>query len=140
MLHWDGLGRQLRFEGPVVRAPAAESDAYFATRPWRSQLNAWASQQSRPIASPEALERQAQQCARNLGLPDPLGADGPTEFGTSVARPVCWGGFRLWFEAVEFWVEGDSRFHDRIRYERLLRVQDAHAFAAGPWTHQRLQP
>jgi len=140
VLHWDRLGRQLRFEGPVVRAPAAESDAYFATRPWLSQLNAWASQQSRPIDSPAELDRRAQAHARALGLPDPLRSDLPQEVTTMVPRPACWGGFRLWFEAVEIWLEGENRFHDRIRYERRLHARDAHTFVAGPWTHQRLQP
>jgi pyridoxamine 5'-phosphate oxidase len=140
VLHWDLLGRQLRFEGPIVRAPAADSDLYFATRPWRSQLNAWASQQSQPIDSPEALDRRAQSHARALGLPDPLNADAPQDVATIVARPACWGGFRLWFESVEIWLEGQNRFHDRIRYERCLDAQDSHTFATGPWTHQRLQP
>ena len=60
-LHWDSLGRQLRFEGRVVRAPAAESDAYFRLRPWRSQLNAWTSEQSQPIAAPALLEQRARE-------------------------------------------------------------------------------
>ena len=59
ILHWDERGRQVRFEGSVVRSPAEESDDYFASRPRRSQLNAWSSEQSRPIDDPTELERRA---------------------------------------------------------------------------------
>jgi pyridoxamine 5'-phosphate oxidase len=109
-----------------VRSPAAESDAYFATRPWRSQLNALSSEQSRPLADPAALEQRAAQ----------LAASGARTF----ARPESWGGFRLWFDAVELWVEGTDRFHERVRYERELTHHDADGFMAGTWRWQRLQP
>ena len=126
VLYWHELGRQIRFEGPVMRSPAAESDAYFATRPWRSQLNALASEQSRPLADPTILERRAAELAAK---------------GTrTLARPELWGGFRLWFDAIELWVEGADRFHERVRYERELTLQDADGFVAGPWRWQRLQP
>jgi pyridoxamine 5'-phosphate oxidase len=126
VLYWHELGRQIRFEGPVMRSPAAESDAYFATRPWRSQLNALASEQSRPLADPTILERRAAE----------LAAKGARTF----ARPELWGGFRLWFDAIELWVEGADRFHERVRYERELTLQDADGFVAGSWRWQRLQP
>ncbi len=67
MLYWQSLGRQVRFEGPVVRSPAAESDAYFASRPVRSQVNAWSSEQSRPLANPADLDAAAERAARDLG-------------------------------------------------------------------------
>jgi pyridoxamine 5'-phosphate oxidase len=124
VLYWHELGRQVRFEGRVVRSPAAESDGYFASRAAASQVNAWSSQQSRPLADPAALEERAAQFAGVKNL----------------QRPDYWGGFRLWFDAVELWVEGQDRFHERVRYERGLAARDAHSFDTEPWTWQRLQP
>lgn len=105
-LYWPNTGRQLRFEGRIERSPAAESDAYFATRPRLSQLNAWASEQSRPI---EAPERMAERLAERSD-----------EFGpaATIPRPPGWGGYRLFIDAIEFWIEGADRFHERLRYER----------------------
>ena len=129
VLYWHELGRQVRFEGVVVRSPPAESDAYFATRPWRSQLNALSSEQSRPLDDPALLERRAAKIAADAG-----GA------AKRLPRPDFWGGYRLWFEAVELWVEGHDRFHERVRYERQLERRDEHSFTAGRWLKQRLQP
>jgi pyridoxamine 5'-phosphate oxidase len=135
VLHWDGLGRQVRFEGPVVRSPAEESDAYFASRPLLSRLNAWSSEQSRPLAAMADLDAAAERAARKLGIaPDGSSATRP------VPRPEFWGGYRLWFDAVELWAEGANRFHERLRYRRELERSDAYAFRATPWTVQRLQP
>lgn len=106
-LYWPEAGRQLRFEGQVERSPAAESDAYFALRPRPSQLNAWASEQSRPIDSPAAMDQRLEmRRAEFAGQP-------------SIPRPPGWGGYRLAIEAVEFWVAGEDRFHERIHYRRL---------------------
>jgi pyridoxamine 5'-phosphate oxidase len=127
VLYWHELGRQIRFEGRVVRSPAAESDAYFASRPLASQINAWSSEQSRPLTDLSALEERAAKVAGNA-------ADG------ALPRPELWGGFRLWLDAVELWVEGRDRFHERLRYERTLDAKDAHSFAVGRWSSQRLQP
>lgn len=105
-LYWPDAGRQLRFEGRVERSPAAESDAYFASRPRLSQLNAWASVQSRPIESPELMrDRLKAQAAAFSGA-------------EKLPRPQGWGGYRLLIEALEFWLEGTDRFHERLRYER----------------------
>jgi pyridoxamine 5'-phosphate oxidase len=128
VLYWNELGRQVRFEGPVVRSPDAESDAYFATRPLASQVNAWSSEQSRPLADPAALEERA------------AALFGGRQAGQSLPRPGFWGGFRLWLDAMELWVEGRDRFHERVRYERALQARDAHTFHPGSWTWQRLQP
>ena len=128
VLYWHELGRQVRFEGPVVRSPDAESDAYFASRPIPSQINAWSSEQSRPLAD-SARSRSARQRSR-------VGHSA----GKSLPRPEFWGGFRLWLEGIELWVEGRNRFHERVRYERRLDARDAHSFAAGRWNSQRLQP
>jgi pyridoxamine 5'-phosphate oxidase len=126
VLYWHELGRQLRFEGIVVRSPATESDAYFATRARRSQVNAWCSEQSRPLADPGLLERRAATLVAER--PGPL------------PRPDTWGGYRLWLDAVELWVEGEDRFHERVRYERALEQRDATSFSASRWQWQRLQP
>lgn len=134
--YWPELGRQVRFEGTVVRSPSHESDAYFATRHWRSQLNAWSSEQSRPLAQLGDLDRRAERQASELGFD---AARGPTD-AASIPRPAHWGGYRLWLDALERWVEGASRFHERVRYERPLTPRDAQTFDAGRWSSQRLQP
>jgi pyridoxamine 5'-phosphate oxidase len=128
VLYWHELGRQVRFEGRVVRSPAVESDRYFASRAPASQVNACSSEQSRPLADPAALEERAARIAATRTA------------GQGLVRPAHWGGFRLWFEAIELWVEGENRFHERVRYERKLDVRDAHSFDAGRWNWQRLQP
>ena len=137
VVHWDNAGRQLRFEGRVVQSPAAESDAYFQNRPWLSQLNAWASDQSEPIADQAAMLAQARQRAARLGFE--VGDDlAPADATSSMPRPEHWGGYRLWLSAVEFWVHGDGRFHERLRYERALSEADQPQ--APDWSVTRLQP
>ncbi len=140
VLHWDKLGRQIRFEGPVVRAPKEQSDDYFATRPTGSQLNAWVSEQSRPLDDGTDLARRTREKAHELGLAAAPDDGGAPESGVRVPRPPFWGGYRFWFAAVELWLEGEDRFHSRLRYERALTPIDAYEFAAGPWTCRRLQP
>ena len=127
VLYWHELGRQVRFEGPAVRSPASESDAYFATRPTPSQVNAWSSEQCRPLPDPAALEERAAKVASKVAA-------------GQLARPDSWGGFRLWLESIELWVEGRDRFHERVRYERRLDARDAYTFETGRWAWQRLQP
>jgi pyridoxamine 5'-phosphate oxidase len=127
VLYWHELGRQVRFEGPVVRSPDAESDAYFARRPTASQINAWSSEQSRPLPDPAALKERAAKVASRVAA-------------GQLPRPDSWGGFRLWLESVELWVEGRDRFHERVRYQRHLDARDAYTFETGRWTWQRLQP
>src|SRR5579863_5823240 len=70
VMHWDALHRQVRIEGGVVTAPSADSDAYFASRPWQSRLGAWASSQSAPIGSRKDLETAVTAAARRFGTPD----------------------------------------------------------------------
>jgi len=143
VMHWDKLGKQVRLEGTAVRSPGEESDDYFATRSWQSQLNAWVSDQSQPLSDPSDLSQRASEKARQLGLPDPM-ATAPREpeesAQTRLARPPFWGGYRLWFAAVELWMEGSDRFHDRVRYERSLAPLDACTFQTGSWGRRRLQP
>ena len=115
--HWPALGEQVRAEGRVTRLPDAESDAYFATRPRESQLGAWASRQSAPLASREALLAEAREAeARFAGIP--------------VARPPFWGGYLLAPEAIEFWRTGEARLHHRTLYLR----------GPGGWTASLVNP
>jgi pyridoxamine 5'-phosphate oxidase len=127
-LYWERLGRQLRLEGPVTVSPEAESDAYFATRPVGSQINAWVSAQSEPIAAYAELVARVEQKKRSLPP------------GERLSRPPYWGGFRLWFAAIELWLEGPDRLHERVRYERPLPATLNVAAPRVAWRHQRLQP
>jgi pyridoxamine 5'-phosphate oxidase len=115
--HWDALGRQLRAEGAVLELGDEESDAYFAGRPRESQLGAWASDQSRPITSRDALVERFTAATERF-------ADRP------VPRPPRWGGYLLVPEAIEFWQHGELRLHER----RLFR------FTGGGWSEQLLAP
>src|SRR5487761_1102788 len=78
VIHWDAMHRQVRVEGPVLQAPAADSDAYFSSRPWPSRVGAWASAQSEPVASREALLQSVAAAAERFGAPIPgqTAADG----------------------------------------------------------------
>jgi pyridoxamine 5'-phosphate oxidase len=152
VMHWDASHRQVRVEGPVVRAPEADSDAYFASRPWQSRVGAWASAQSQPIGSRAELQAAVVKAAEKLrvpvpeGVPVPGGAEGAGASGTAsgteivVPRPAHWGGFQLWADSVELWVEGEARIHDRARWTRKLTPQKDGFFVAGPWSATRLQP
>ena len=131
VLYWEEYGRQIRIEGPVLRSPAEESDAYFESRPLRSQLNAWVSAQSEPLEDPADLERRADALARDVTA-DPS--------HRALTRPPFWGGYRLWCATVELWTEGAGRFHTRLSFERTLTPEDDRGFAAGPWRSRRLQP
>ena len=139
VLHWDYLRRQVRLEGTVVKAPALDSDAYFSSRAWQSRLGAWASAQSEPIESRAELLAAVSTAARRFGAPDPSdNADSGTP--VVVPRPPHWGGYRLWIDAVELWVEGEARIHDRARWSRSLVPRGPEEFASGAWTAIRLQP
>lgn len=141
LFHWDAIGRQVRIEGLVVRSPDEESDAYFASRDWGSQLGAWGSDQSEPIESKNALVEQIRQRAKALGLS--LG-EGTTErvdaAVPTIRRPSHWGGMRLWATAVELWIEGGDRIHDRGRWTRDIVRTSEHGFTVTPWAGMRLQP
>ena len=139
VMHWDYLHRQVRITGPVTRSPAAESDAYFASRPWPSRVAAWASAQSRSIGSRADLVAAVTAAAQRLGVPNP--AEEPAEGADfSIARPPYWGGYRLWAGSVELWQEGKSRIHDRFSWSRKLDPDGRQGFATGPWSITRLQP
>ena len=116
LLYWPALGRQVRVEGPVERLRAAESDAYWETRPPTSRLSAAASPQSDVVAGRPLLEALVAEVRRREG-------DAPS-------RPETWGGYRLLPTTWEFWQHRSDRLHDRLRYRR----------EAGAWVIERLAP
>jgi pyridoxamine 5'-phosphate oxidase len=118
LFHWDVLDRQIRIEGAVTQVSDAESDAYFATRPWESRIGAWASQQSQPVADRAALQKAVAETIKRFEDQD-------------VPRPPHWGGHRVSLESIEFWQGNQFRLHDRIVYT---------ADGRGGWTTQRLFP
>ena len=138
VFHWDRLGLQARVRGPVVVSPSSESDAYFATRGWESQLAAWASDQSAPVSSRDDLAARMNEAAARFGgdVRDWSGAAPPD----AVSRPPHWGGYRLWVRSVELWMQGEARLHNRIFWSRELDTASASEFQAGAWRARRLQP
>lgn len=140
LFHWDGLGRQVRIEGVAVRSPDAESDAYFAKRDPGSQLGAWGSDQSRPVASREALISQIRERASGLGVHQDGTPVGDTGAVAAIRRPPHWGGYRLWADVIELWLEGRDRIHDRAVWRRAITRADDHSFRIAPWAGTRLQP
>jgi pyridoxamine 5'-phosphate oxidase len=130
VLHWDHLHRQVRIEGRVVKTSSADSDAYFATRHWQNRIGAWASQQSQPLDQRATLERAMDAVAKRFNAYSDAAV---------IPRPPHWGGYHLYAERVELWIEGSARIHERALWSRSLRA-DGNGFAASPWTAQRLQP
>ncbi len=119
VFHWHELERQVRIEGRAELVETEISDTYFAARPRRSQLGAWASPQSQVIANRQILEQNMDT------LQDTYGEDTP------IPRPQHWGGYRVVPVAIEFWQGRRSRLHDRIVYTKNEKSQ---------WTIQRLAP
>lgn len=114
--HWVELERVVRVEGRVDKVADAESDAYYVSRPLDSRIGAWASPQSRPIASRAVLVANAAKYAARYALHPP--------------RPPHWGGYRLAPDRWEFWQGRRSRLHDRLCY----RLEDDR------WVRERLAP
>ena len=115
--YWPEILRQVRIEGRASRAEAAESEAYFASRPRESQLGAWASPQSQVIPSRSVLEQRLAEVEERFR-------------GRPVERPPHWGMYVVEPLEVELWLAGPHRLHDRFRYRR----------AAGAWEWVRLAP
>ncbi len=133
VFHWDHRHRQVRIEGRVERLTEAQSDAYFASRPWQSKLGAWSSRQSQPIASLAAMKEQVRNTARHFDIAyDGPGTPEPSTVTSEIPRPLHWGGFSLRAEAIELWIEGQFRIHERVRWSRLSPEQE--------WSAERLQP
>jgi pyridoxamine 5'-phosphate oxidase len=114
--HWVELERVVRVEGRVEKTTAAESDAYFASRPFDSRVGAWASPQSQVIASRTVLVTNAARFGAQFMLNPP--------------RPPHWGGYRLVPDQWQFWQGRPSRLHDRLRY----------SLRNGEWVRERLAP
>ncbi|MBF2098379.1 MAG: pyridoxamine 5'-phosphate oxidase [Gloeomargaritaceae cyanobacterium C42_A2020_066] len=115
---WAELERQVRITGSVDRVSAAETEAYFHSRPRASQLGAWASPQSQPLPDRASLDQRYQ--ALEARYADQV-----------IPRPLHWGGFRVMPDTLEFWQGRPSRLHDRLCY---IRQGD------GQWLRQRLAP
>ncbi len=137
VFHWDALDRQVRLEGVVVRAPIAESDAYFAKRPWEKKIGAWSSMQSQPLESREEMLDRVEAVVEKLGLsPDELLERGNE---LNIPRPEHWGGYDIFTNRVELWLGGTGRVHDRAVWTRAL-VCGQDAMCATEWMATRLQP
>jgi pyridoxamine 5'-phosphate oxidase len=118
VFYWPQLDRQVRIEGRIERTSAAESDAYFQTRPLGSRLSAWVSAQSDIAAGREVLDQRMRELEEEY------------RHG-NVPRPPYWGGFRVIPHVMEFWQGRPNRLHDRLCYRRR---------DDGSWLLQRLYP
>ena len=118
VLHWKSLRRQIRARGLVSRESGPQADAYYKSRSLQSRLGAWASRQSRPLASRASLMLEVAKVTATKGLdPD---------------RPPFWGGYRLTPLEIELWADGAHRLHDRFRWTRSAPGE--------PWSVVRLNP
>jgi pyridoxamine 5'-phosphate oxidase len=117
IFYWEALGRQVRIEGTAEKIPAAESDAYFDSRPLENKLSSLASPQSEPVTR-EELDRRYDELKREYG-------------GRPVSRPTHWGGYRVRPDRMEFWQRRFARMNDRVAYQRRRD---------GSWEMMRLAP
>lgn len=118
LFFWAELERQVRITGSVTRTTTEESDEYFHSRPFESQIGATVSRQSRPVADRAQLEARYAEFLEKYR-------------GSLVPLPATWGGYRVRPEAIEFWQGRPSRLHDRLLYRRQ---------PDGSWARSRLEP
>ena len=118
VMHWKSLRRQIRVRGHVTKEEGPQADEYFASRSLKSRIGAWASKQSQPLSSREALMARAAK----MGV----------QHGVAPTRPSFWGGFRIRPVEIEFWADGPFRLHDRFQWTRADEPSD--------WSIQRLNP
>ncbi len=104
VMHWKSLARQIRVRGLVLREDGPKADAYYRSRSLQSRLGAWASDQSRPLASRGALMARVAQMSLTHGV--------------NPGRPAHWGGYRILPLEIEFWADGAFRLHDRFKWSR----------------------
>jgi len=116
---WYSLRRQVIVLGDAAPVAESEADAYWADRPRGSQISAWASEQSEPVADRRVLEQRVVEYEARFS-------------GVDVPRPPQWGAVRVVPRSIEFWQGRSSRLHDRLRFER--------ADAASAWSPRRYQP
>jgi pyridoxamine 5'-phosphate oxidase len=115
---WAVLERQVRITGAVTRVPEDASTDYFHSRPYESQIGAWASLQSTPLEHRAVLEDRFKALQHQYE-------------GQTIPRPDYWGGYRVAPERIEFWQGRPSRLHDRLLYTKQ---------PDGLWTRTRLSP
>ena len=120
---WYSMYRQVLIEGVAKTVPGIDSDEYFHSRPQESQVAAWSSQQSQPIANRDALDAQFETALERFK-------------DAQVPRPDYWGGYRIVPTRIEFWKGRSNRMHDRIAFTRTINE----AGLPGPWKTERLQP
>ena len=114
--HWKSLRRQIRLVGKIERIDDATADDYYNSRPYGSRIGAWASDQSSPLENRQVLADRVQEFSE--------------QYPENPPRPPYWGGFRLIPHEIEFWIDGESRLHDRFRF----------TLSNGAWVSSRLYP
>lgn len=136
---WLDPDRQVRIEGAVTRSPASESDDYFASRALISRLGAWASDQSKPVESRDALLAHYAEVMERFDVPLDAMMDEQVGKDIVIPRPEFWGGYRIWARRVELWIGGAGRFHDRAVWTRELTAS-GDGFVGSDWSATRLAP
>ena len=136
LFHWDKLGYQIRIRGEILQSPDEENDAYFASRHLGSQVGAWASNQSNSVVDRQALDDQFRKILDRFNLTN----ESITRNEKKIPRPPHWGGYRLWIEEIEFWLNQKDRLHDRLHFRRALTISSEGIETEKNWTVKRLQP